>query len=193
MKSFVIAFSFFLTGATTYNTELPQIREVECISAEEQDLYDLISAYRKSVNLPPIPLSQRLTKVAKAHTRDLMENYSFSVNNTCNPHSWSEKGGWTPCCYTADHKEAQCMWNKPKEIAGYPGLGYEIAYYTSGEASAVEAIEGWKKSPGHNPLLVNTGIWSNVKWKALGIALYGNYGVVWFGEISDELPLERCD
>jgi hypothetical protein len=78
------------------------------------------------------------------------------------------------------------MWDKPKEIAGYASPGYEIAYYHSRQVSAEDGLEGWKKSPGHNPLLVNLGIWEKIEWKAIGIALYENYGVVWFGELADE-------
>ena len=77
------------------------------------------------------------------------------------------------------------MWNKPKEISGYEGIGFEIAYYSSAGANAVEGLEGWKKSPGHNPVIVNLGTWSKTEWKAIGIGIYKEYGVVWFGEVED--------
>lgn len=77
------------------------------------------------------------------------------------------------------------MWQKPQEIAGYPGYGYEIAYYSSLGATAKEGLDGWKISPGHNPLIINSGIWKDVKWNAIGIGLYKEYGVVWFGENAD--------
>lgn len=194
MKSFALLLSFFFLGAAKYEPVPPsnEVVVTECLSKEEMKLYEMIMNYRKSANLPSIPLSQGLTKVAKAHTQDLMDNYTFSLDNTCNPHSWSEKGPWTSCCYTADHKQAQCMWSKPKEISGYEGSGFEIAYYTTGEASAEEALDGWKVSPGHNPLLVNTGVWATVKWKAIGISLHKNYGAVWFGEVSDDLKSQPC-
>jgi uncharacterized protein YkwD len=159
-----------------------------CLSEEEKKLYDLMMQYRKSKKLKPIPLSAKLTKTAQAHVKDLMENYLFEDGNECNPHSWSDKGAWSSCCYTSDHKQAQCMWSKPKEIAGYEGSGYEIAYYSSAGANAVEGLDGWKKSAGHNPLIVNTGIWEKVEWKGVGIGFYKEYGVVWFGEVEDEAP-----
>src|SRR5690606_37215456 len=107
-----------------------------CVTGEEQLLYEMIMDYRKSKGLDPIPLSSRLSRVAQLHARDLMENYEFSPTNHCNPHSWSKEGEWSSCCYTSDHKQAKCMWDKPKEIAGYEGAGYEIAYYSSKGASA---------------------------------------------------------
>ena len=149
--------------------------------------------YRKSKKLGTIPLSQSLTLVAQTHARDLSENYSFDPKNKCSPHSWSTKGKWTSCCYTNDHKQANCMWTKPKEIAGYAGNGFEIAYYSSQGANAKEGLDGWKVSAGHNPLLINSGSWKNVKWKAIGVGVYKEYGLVWFGEDPDEKTPSFCD
>lgn len=163
-----------------------------CLTSEEQKLYDLMMNYRKSKRLPTIPLSAKLTQVAQAHAKDLASQYKFDPDNRCNPHSWSKKGKWSSCCYTSDHKEAKCMWDKPKEIAGYESPGYEIAYYSSSGAKAEEGLAGWKKSPGHNPLIINEGMWKKVKWKAVGIGFYGEYGVVWFGELADETTPGNC-
>jgi len=163
-----------------------------CLSTEERKLYELIMDYRRSKGLQSIPLSGRLTMVAQAHARDLNEHYKFDPNNKCNPHSWSSHGNWTPCCYTSDHKAAECMWNKPREIAGYESNGYEIAYYSSGRATAEEGLTGWKGSPGHNPVIINEGTWSKVTWRAIGIGIHGNYGVVWFGDIEDDQGAEDC-
>jgi uncharacterized protein YkwD len=188
MRSFatLLLFLLVLTGFNKKSTS-----EV-CLSKEEKKLYDLIMEYRKSEKLEPIPISTKLTMVAQAHARDLSEHYTFKPNNKCNPHSWSAKGNWTSCCYTNDHKKASCMWNKPREIAGYKANGYEIAYYSSLGANAKEGIDGWKVSPGHNPLLINSGTWSKIQWKAIGIGIYKEYGLVWFGEIADEGAISDC-
>jgi uncharacterized protein YkwD len=169
-----------------------EVVSVACLTKEEKKLYDLIMEYRRSKKLEPIPLSESLTLVAQTHARDLSENYKFDTNNRCNPHSWSTKGKWTSCCYTNDHKTASCMWQKPKEIAGYEGNGFEIAYYSSVGANAQEGIDGWKISPGHNPLLINSGTWEKVKWQAIGIGIYKEYGLVWFGEEPDSKRPEFC-
>lgn len=155
----------------------------------------MIMEYRVSKGLEMIPLSIKLTEVAQTHAQDLATNYVFDQSNKCNPHSWSKKGKWTSCCYTSDHKQAKCMWAKPKEITGYPGNGYEIAYYSSSGANAQQGLDGWKVSPGHNPLLINLGTWSNVKWNAIGVAIYKEYGIVWFGEVADDdtTPLKVCE
>ena len=182
MRSFALL-SFLIFLLTGFDQE-PVATEV-CLSSEEKKLYDLIMEYRKSKKLPSIPLSSKLTLVAQTHAKDLSENYEFNPKNKCNPHSWSDKGTWTSCCYTNDHKVASCMWVKPKEIAGYSGEGYEMAYYSSLGANAKEGIDGWKVSPGHNPLMVNSGTWSKMKWNAIGIGIYKEYGLVWFGALED--------
>ncbi len=170
----------------------PSASSETCLTMEEQRLYNLIMEYRKSKNLPAIPYSAKLSQVAQVHVRDLADNYDFSSNNRCNPHSWSKKGKWSACCYTSDHKKASCMWDKPREIAGYTGDGFEIAYYSSKGASAQEGIDGWIKSPSHNPLLINLGTWKQVTWEAIGIGIYKEYGVVWFGMEKDESTMVVC-
>ncbi len=161
-----------------------------CISAEEMKLYSLLMEYRKSKNLDAIPLSAKLTHVAQLHAKDLSENFE-AKNGRCNMHSWSAKGKWKACCYTEDHKQAQCMWSKPREITGYASNGYEISYTNSTGATAAEALKVWKFSPGHNSVIINEGVWKNINWKAVGVGIYKEYGLVWFGEVDDE-AIDRC-
>ncbi|MEM9856387.1 MAG: CAP domain-containing protein [Bacteroidota bacterium] len=179
---------YFLTYFPANNPPAPS----KCLSKEEVKLVSLINDYRKTKGLSAIPVSQKLSQVAQVHAKDLANHYSFDPKGKCNPHSWSDAGEWTSCCYTNDHKEAECMWNKPKEIAGYESHGYEIAYYSSAGATAFEGLAGWKKSKGHNPLLVNSGMWKQVQWQAIGVGIYREYAVVWFGQLADnEKPCEE--
>ncbi|MEX2593664.1 MAG: CAP domain-containing protein [Anditalea sp.] len=150
---------------------------------EEDELFEMINTYRKSLDLPAVPLSKALNKVAQVHARDLMENYS--QGKRCNMHSWSKNGPWSACCYTDNHKKANCMWDKPKEIAGYDSPGYEVAYWHSAIATPGAALEVWKKSPGHHAVLANLGPFKQAKWKAMGVGIYQQYAVVWFGEMGD--------
>jgi uncharacterized protein YkwD len=187
MKLAAVIFSLLFVQLAS-STEQPPQSETVCLSTEEKKLYDLMMAYRKSKKLKSIPLSAKLSKVAQTHARDLADHYEFNPDNKCNPHSWSKEGKWTACCYTSDHKQAKCMWDKPMEIAEYNSPGYEIAYYSSLGASAQEGLEGWKRSPAHNPLIINEGMWSKAEWKAVGIGMYKEYGVVWFGQAEDASP-----
>ncbi len=176
----------------TFSRESYCQEQTVCLSAEEKKLFDLIQAYRKSKRLKAIPYSAKLTKVAQVHVRDLAANFNYEERGDCNPHSWSDKGTWTSCCYTGDGSQASCMWNKPREIAGYESEGYEIAYFSSAGASDVEGLEGWKKSPGHNPVIINADTWNKLDWKAMGIGIFAEYGVVWFGEVEDKSKIIVC-
>jgi hypothetical protein len=77
------------------------------------------------------------------------------------------------------------MWNKPRELTSYPGNGYEIASWSSGPNDPGTALSGWRSSPLHNAVILNSGMWARLKWKAIGVGIYGSYAVVWFGEESD--------
>ncbi len=158
-----------------------------CITSEEAKLHRLINEYRARSGLSPIPLSLNLTKVAQTHAADLYYNNPHE-DDQCNMHSWSEEGDWKPCCYTYDHANAECMWNKPREISNYKGDGYEIAFYissVSGISMAEESLDSWKQSLPHNNVIINRGMFRNVEWNAIGIGIYKGYVTVWFGQEKD--------
>lgn len=185
MKYFLI--SLFLMLAFGLRAQYPYEEEA-CVSDEEYRLYRLINEYRKQKKLPGIPLSESLCTVAAAHAWDLQENHPDT--DECNMHSWSDAGPWSDCCYTEDHEQADCVWSKPSEITDYEGYGYEIAYYSSiGDDPlsdmAGSALEAWKDSPGHRHMIINSYGWRRMKWQAIGVAIYENYAVVWFGEKED--------
>lgn len=186
---YILFLSFsFLSNESAYHTEKVDI----CASKEEQNLYILINKYRQKNGLNPVPFSAALTKVAQVHARDLVEHYKRGTD--CNPHSWSDHGEWTGCCYTNDHKEARCMWDKPKEISGYPGAGYEIVYWHSALATAPGALAGWQKSPNHDQIIMNANMWKEATWNAIGVGIYKQYAVVWFGQEKDSSGKPgRCD
>ena len=159
-----------------------------CLSDEEYRLYELINEYRKEKKLPAIPLSYSLCYVAAAHVWDLQTNQP--EGGKCNMHSWSDQGPWSACCYTEDHKRAECIWLKPTEITDYDGFGYEIAYFSSKTLDqhndmALSALNGWKGSPGHDHMIINKYGWKRMSWNAIGVGIYGNHVVIWFGEEKD--------
>ena len=151
-------------------------------SAEALRLIDLVNAYRAENDLPAIPASPSLCAVGATHVDDLSA-HPRDESAGCNLHSWSEFGDWTPCCYTPDHAEAQCMWDKPRELGPYPGNGYENA--ASGVTSAEEALAGWQSSPGHNDVILNQDVWAAYPWGAIGAGFAGGYSVLWFGVEAD--------
>jgi uncharacterized protein YkwD len=157
--------------------------ESDC-SAEELELIDLVNAYRGENGLPAIPASPSLCIVGHTHTEDLAMNAPHAEPG-CNLHSWSDAGPWSACCYTDDHAQAECMWDKPAELTSYPGNGYENAAGGGGELTPQQALDLWKASPGHNAVILEQGPWADHPWGALGAGMYEGYAVLWFGDETD--------
>jgi uncharacterized protein YkwD len=179
MKKILLLFLLIIPSIIGYSQDLTK---------EEAKLYEIIMKYRKKKGLPEIPISASLTIVAQTHVKDLAENKPDMGD--CNAHSWSDKGTWSPCCYLPDHSSSECMWYKPSELTSYKSNGYEIACGSNDCCSsfivtAKYALEAWQKSPNHNAVIVNKGIWKNHEWKAIGIGIYKGFAVVWFGEEPD--------
>ncbi len=151
------------------------------LNATEQALYDKVNAYRQQNGLSAIPISPALTQVARTHVADLGQN---TPTGSCNLHSWSSQGSWGSCCYTGND-QAQCMWDKPRELSSYQGTGYENAYMNSRGVTPDSALSAWQRSSGHNQVILNQSIWANVSWNAIGIGIEGDYAVLWFGEETD--------
>lgn len=167
----------------------PSFGQAQDLIPEEAEMYRLLMNYRAKKGLPSIPISPSLLKVARAHVVDLAINKPDL--GECNAHSWSAEGDWTACCYTSDHAEASCMWNKPREISSYTGDGFEISSGSNGCCSDFEmtpafAVESWQKSAGHNAVILNKGMWRQKNWAAIGIGIHKGFAVVWFGEVADE-------
>ena len=156
-------------------------REPEKMQADEEKLFKDINSYRKSLKLPEIPYSAKLTRVAQIHATDLR---GHPPTGKCNMHSWSGKTEGSACCYTSDHKNPECMWDKPQELAGYEDKGYEIAAMNTDPD--VNWLNQWKGSPGHHQVIINQGIWKTNQWKAMGVGIRGDYAVVWFGKLEDQ-------
>jgi hypothetical protein len=150
--------------------------------ADTAALAELINDYRASLELPRIPISPALTKVAQAHAHDL--NVNKPVQPGCNMHSWSKNGSWSACCYDSSREAARCMWRKPKEIAGYRGNGYEIAANASG-ITPEQALSLWQNSSAHHVVMINKEQWTK-PWGALGVSVEGDFAVAWFGEQADK-------
>lgn len=82
------------------------------------------------------------------------------------------------------------MWDKPRELTNYKSDGFEISFFSTYDYSspanyAKDILDGWKKSPGHNDVIINKKIWKDMKWRAIGIGIDGEYANVWFGTVED--------
>lgn len=180
---------------------LDETGEFACLSGKERELFRLVNEYRQQNGLSPIANSRSLNKVARIHAIDLSQNTPAEGKDgrglACSLHSWSNKGAWKPVCYTKDHKYAEGMWDKPREITNltYLGDGYENAYATTDkEINPKRVLEAWKASPSHNAILLESGSWKGSNLLAFGVGVHENYAVIWVGSQTDPLgPMQACD
>jgi hypothetical protein len=152
-------------------------------TAEAKQLIAELNKYRAKSGKAAIPASPSLCAVGQAHVIDLAKNNP--VTATCNLHSWSNQGSWSSCCYTDDHAQAGCMWNKPKELTTYTGTGYENAHAGGGSPFYIINTSWGSQSPAHRAVMLNQGQWANRTWRAVGAGMYQGYAVLWFGEQVD--------
>jgi uncharacterized protein YkwD len=131
------------------------------LEPEEQTLYNLVNQYRAQNGLAAIPISKALTLVANRHVHDLTSNIGTLTH------------GWSDAPYDPNNPSTySSIWGAPQRFTGYTGNGYENAYWSSVGATANDTLLVWKNSPGHNALLLNTGIWQTSLWKAIGIGIW---------------------
>lgn len=161
-----------------------------CLSEKDLVLIDLINDYRQQNGKAPIPVSVSLTTVAQWKVLDMASPANPAGQSGCNLHSWSAEHPelWSGCCYTPDHAEASCMWNKPREVTGnvYAANGYENA--AAGYTTVEQAFAGWQNSSGHNDVILNLGIWaSRDPWPAMAVGVdeATKKYVIWFGDAVD--------
>jgi hypothetical protein len=173
-------------AATGQTAPVKQVMDVPpgfCLTEPEWKLYRMINEYRRQYDLPPVPLSTSLCFVAKTHVKDLFLNHPDQ--DPCNSHSWSAKGPWKPFCYPGDENKKGSVWDKPKELTKYNSKGYEIVYWENSAVLIDSVISFWKSIDYFNSFLMNTGKWQGKRWNAIGIGIWENYAVAWFGEVPD--------
>ncbi|MBL7138151.1 MAG: SPOR domain-containing protein [Bacteroidales bacterium] len=185
LAAFLILLFSMSTGLTA-QTKVVQVSEVPenfCVSETEWKLYRMINEYRRQYDLPPIPLSRSLCYVANTHVKDLF--FHHPDIEPCNFHSWSDKGPWKPFCYPGDEDKKNSVWDKPRELSGYPDKGFEIVYWENSAVVIDSVIAFWRSFDYFSGFLMNTGKWQERKWKAIGIGICQNYAAAWFGEVAD--------
>jgi hypothetical protein len=165
-------------------SRLPTESDIRARGVDVWLLVDLINDYRRRNGLHAVPLSPRLTAVAALHVKDLEKHRPHEVYGSL--HSWSETGRWTGGAYReSDDKTWPLMWQKPKEIAGYDGFGFEIS--AARVRDLRHALAVWQVSPSHNNLLLNRERWKDPRWQwqAVGAVFHKGYACAWFGDQPD--------
>lgn len=179
MKTIILAFQLLFSQAVPPNTG-------NCLNHEEALLVQMVNDYRVANFRPALPASKWLSSVGQYHVWDMMTN--GAIGGSCNLHSWSWFAppgvSWQGMCYTPDHAQAAQMWGKPRQISAnvYTGNGYENASVSGGDMNAATALSTWQFSQAHRDVILQNGQWAGVNFQGLGVGIFGNYGVLWFGD-----------
>lgn len=178
---------FLLTGIAVAQPvgkpSVPEQQQTFCLSQEEMILYNLVNDLRKQNKLSIIPLSKSLSIVSRVHIDDLLT--SRPQDKGCSYSSWSSNGNWTACCSGKDPVGTKCMNSKPSEIAGYPGIGFELVYWEEDTATPMEAFDLWKQVDASREMLLGSGKWKSRNWKAMGVGIRNGFAVIWLGDKPD--------
>ncbi len=174
--------SLSLAGGSA--TRIPTVAEIRRSKRDFWILADLINDYRREIGLPAARMSARLTAVAAVHAKDLCYRRPHDIYGSL--HSWSPSKYWQGGGYDYGNKDTwPLMWNKPKEITGYPGFGFEIS--AAGVRDAAHALQVWRESESHHNVIANRHVWNDPRWQwhALGAVFYKGYACAWFGDKED--------
>ncbi|MEI6060172.1 MAG: SPOR domain-containing protein [Bacteroidota bacterium] len=193
-KEFFLLFLVIMIAFPVLAAHLPEItpggdsaRKVA--SQDEIILFNMINDMRLQGKLQHIPLSPNLCIVAHTHIDDLI--LSKPQDKGCSLQGWSANGKWTACCNSKDPAGIQCMKSKPKEITGYPGLGYELIYWGDEKATPADAAALWKQVDASADMILCRGKWKGYQWKALGVGIKDGYAVLWLGDKADKTSPEN--
>ena len=160
---------------------LPTVGEIRAKHPQLWQLVDMINEHRASLKLKKIALSPSMSAVAALHAKDLADNKPNDKGKSL--HCWSNDSRWTGGSYDPKAKDTwPIMWDKPKEITGYSGYGFEVA--AAKVRDMKEALKLWKSSRTHYDVILNRGTWADPRWqwKALGAVFYKGYACAWFGD-----------
>jgi len=154
------------------------------VSQDEAILYNMINDMRRQNKLSVIPLSEALSIVAHTHLNDLIANKPQEKG--CSIQGWSKSDKWTACCNTKDAAGIKCMTSKPKEITGYAGNGYELAFWGEEKATPTDAASMWQQANASADMILSRGKWKGFQWKAIGVGIKEGYAVLWLGDKTDK-------
>ncbi len=143
----------------------------DAVSPDEKALFEAVNKYRSDNGLQPITLSVGLSILGNRRVLDLKQNMRTLT------HSWSN------CPYEVnDEKTWPCLLDSPTRLnTGYKGQAYETLYRSSRKVDPAAAIEAWKKSSLHTSIILNKGMFAEMQWDGMGVAIDGQFAALWFG------------
>jgi hypothetical protein len=136
---------------------------------ESKRLFDVINAKRRVDEIPELTLDKGLSYIAYLHCLDLDKYY----DKNCSLVSWSKKSGYSYGCVSKDSPDLNVMYNKPKEVLGYEGVGHELICLTDRNITYEMAYTLLRRSQFYSSLLVGAN------YTRVGVYIHKNIVSVW--------------
>lgn len=157
-----------------------QVEEYAALTDDEKRLAKLFNQNMQDRGLKIIPVSKKLTAVARWNTWDLQQNKPHQQEN-CNIYSWSDKkpSKWAAFCASSDVSWSP-WWKKPEEVAGYQKNSLATAVILANVKNLKNAIKRINKIE---------YLWETDfnKIKTYGVSFRDGYVALWFGKADDAL------
>ncbi|MCC5944504.1 MAG: SPOR domain-containing protein [Bernardetiaceae bacterium] len=176
IANYLIFFPFLLFSS--------QIPHDFCVSEQELQLHQDINKLRNGTRMKGvIPLSYKLSYVARLHAQDIAKNYGLDkVSKGQGYYGWSSEGFWEECMVMSESPNA-CASTQAKAIIGYEAALDELVFYGKGR----ELIDFWRSDSHFSALLMQRGDWSRRKHRAMGVGVYKDIICIWIGDEADTL------
>ena len=139
-----------------------RLHQARANEAEEQQLLELINKYRQENGVAPLFPSGTLATSAEHHSKDMSDHDFFSHKTKESSH------------YPADSGPADRMARE-----GYPTDAATAENIASGQPTAEEVFEDWRRSPEHEAAMLDG------QYTAAGLGHIGSYWTADFGSVSD--------
>jgi uncharacterized protein YkwD len=144
----LLSLFFFTAGlhaAQTYSQRL------------ELKIHELVNDERVKNRLKPFKYSGKLSKIARAHSRDMAgNNYTDHINKKGeNPSDRAKKAGWNIIKKKKDGRRIGVGENIHESYMEKVVDGKAVPALPSVNEAAKKAVTGWMNSPGHRANILN--------------------------------------
>ena len=145
LSTVVLLLVFTLSGAAAPKTLVPDL---------ERRVHHLVNERRARAHLKPLAFDERLAKIARAHSRDMVRrNFFDHVNpDRLDPTTRGKRAGYTCRKEYAGHSTrglGENLLEEPLYRRIRIGRGERLYDWRSSEELAMLSVKGWMNSSGH--------------------------------------------
>ncbi len=120
------------------------VNAADDVAAMEKSVHRQINQYRRSKGLPALKLDSRISAIARQHSKQMSDNQ-----------------------VAFGHSGSSSRYKAISKLIPWKGVAENVAYNMGHSNPGKVAVDGWKKSPGHNRNMLG-------KYQVTGIGIAKN-------------------